>query len=113
MFNNIRFFACDFYAYELKAIKGDKTPKTRDFKFRPTISPWSAYDPYWDGYIILKSDGISSNTLYNASCKRSISARKSVNNRYHSMSVDVLFIVPFEHCTYSSVHTMHIYHATN
>ena len=41
---------------------------------------------------------------------RFISARKSVNYRYQSMSVEVLFIVPFEHRTYSSVHMMHIKH---
>ena len=41
---------------------------------------------------------------------RFISTRKSVNNRYQSMSVEVLFMVPFEHHTYLSAHMMHIKH---
>ena len=33
-----------------------------------------------------------------------------LNNRYQSISVEVLFKVPFEHRTYLSVHMMHIKH---
>ena len=38
------------------------------------------------------------------------STRKSANHRYQSMSVKVLFIVPFEHRTDLSVHKVHIKH---
>ena len=48
--------------------------------------------------------------LYMKYVKRFISARKSVDNRYQSMSVEVLFIVRFEHRTYLSVYVMHIKH---
>ena len=56
------------------------------------------------------------NVAYGCQCgnyttlKGSLVLRKSVNNRYQSMSVEVLFIVPFEQRTYSSVHMMHIKH---